>query len=852
MRVPFSLRHALREGRSGIKRVGWFMSAIALGIAVLIGLYGFQKDAASGARSEARDLLGGDIRLQGNNAFDERVESILDSLAAEGTRVARGTSLASIVSVPGTGVSRLLQVNAVDASFPAAGRPEGVPADVPVRLGQGGGIAVDPQVMVQLGVAVGDVLRIGNAEFEVLGTLSGVPVDFGLQWIVGPPVFVSAADLEETGILGFGSLAQHRAWIALPAGEEVDGLVRRHRGELRARGVSVQTAEEEAEAMAIGFEGLSRFLSLVGLMALVLGGIGVGSAVSVYLRDKRTPMAVLRCLGAPQGTLFRAYLMQTVLLGGMGAALGVLGGLGIQFGLPGLLGSVLPFALSPSLHWEAIGAGLVLGTWVAVVFSLLPLLRAPGVSPLVALRALGDDEVPAPLVLQGGVALLILLTLFGLATLQLGDARVGLAITAALVVGVVGLGLLGRGLIGGLRAFLPRGAPFSVRQGLSGLFRPGNQTVTVVTALGLGAFLMGALLVVESGLRAGLALELGPDRPSLVLFDIQPDQRDRVADILAAEGLESEDIPLVPARIASVGTTPVSDLLARTRSRNAWIYRRVYRNTYRLERGEEERVIAGQWWTEEGGEDERVASARAEGLHRISLEVDLAQDLGVGIGDRIGWDVQGVTVNTVIASLREVEWASFQPNFFAVFEPGALEGAPGTSVALVRSADAAARNRVQTAVLRDLPNVSFLDVTTVQETLTRIAGQIALVLRSMAAFVLAGGGIVLLASLLTTRFQRRRESALLKTLGARAGTIRGALLSEYAALGGVGGLAGVLLGGVGGHLLLRYFFDAPGPLPWMMLAGLWMGVLILSVLVGWSVSGPVLRSPPMAVLREES
>jgi putative ABC transport system permease protein len=281
------------------------------------------------------------------------------------------------------------------------------------------------------------------------------------------------------------------------------------------------------------------------------------------------------------------------------------------------------------------------------------------------------------------------------------------------------------------------------------------------------------------------------------------------------------------------------------------MYRRVYRNTYRLEPGPEERIIDGRWWTEGEIDDPRVAAARAEGAFRISLETELARDLGVEIGDQIGWDVQGVTVPSVVTSLREVDWASLQPNFFAIFEPGALEDAPGMSIALVRSSNADSRVRVQDALLRDFPNVSFIDVTTVRETLERIAGQIALVLRAMAGFILGGGAIVLLASLLATRYRRRRESALLKTLGARGKMIRGALLAEYAALGGLGGLVGVVLGGVGGRLLLTRFFDLPGGVPWLTLGGLWMAVLLLAIAVGWSVSGPVLRSSPMMVLREE-
>jgi len=849
--MPFSLRHALREVRWGARRIGWFMAAIALGVAVLIALYGFREDAAASARNEARALLGGDLRLQSGNPFDPAVEAILDSLVAQGAEVARGTSLASVVSSASGGAVRLLQINAVDRSFPAAGRPVGEPVDVPGRLAAGGGAAVDPQVMGQLGVLPGDQIQIGTARFEVLGTLSGVPVDFGLQWVVGPPVFISADDLPATGILGFGSLAQYRAWILMPAGGDPEAFLRRYRRVLQSYSVSVRTADQEAESLAAGFAGLARFFGLIGLISLLLGGIGVGSAVSVYLKEKRTTMAVLRCIGARQGTLFRAYLLQILLLGAAGAAAGVVGGVILQYLIPLGVNRLLPFTVTPGIHPEALLAGFLLGTWVAVVFALLPLLGVRGISPIVALRNAHLDS-PAPLALRGTVAALMGGSILALAALQLGAFRPALAVTFGLLAALAILGGIGKGLGRAVAVLVPPGAPFAVRQGLSGIARPGNQTVMVVTALGIGTFLTGAVIVVERGMRAGVSLDFGADRPSLALFDIQSDQRGGIETILAGEGVSAEMIPLVPSRLASVNSVPVSELLQETRSSQAWMYRRVYRNTYRAAAGESENVVAGVWWEDAvppGPELDLPGGGRAL---RVSLEADLARDLGVGVGDRLGWDVQGVAVESVITSIREVEWASMEPNFFAIFEPGGLEGAPATFVALIPATGEAARLRIQGALLRDYPNVSFIDVTMVQETLERISGDVALLLRAMAGFILAGGLLVLLASLLTTRFRRRHESALLKTLGASAGTIRGVLLSEYAALGAIGGAAGVLLGGLGGYLLLRWLFNLPiGDGPWGALAGLWAGVTLLAVVVGWSVSRPVLRSPAISVLREE-
>ncbi len=846
---PFAARHAARELRSGVRRIGWFMSAVALGIAVLVALYGFREDAAASAREEARALLGGDLRLQSNNAFDPEVEALLEGARAAGARVSRGTSLASVVSVPSTGASRLLQVNAVDEHFPASGDPIGVPAAAPALLSAGGGVVVDPQIMDQLAVGLGDRLRIGTLELEVLGSMSGVPVDFGLQWVVGPPVFLHAGDLEATGILGFGSLAQHRAWIVLPEGTSPEGWLRQNGRLLRSHGVSVRTAAQEAESFARGFAGLARFFGLVGLVALLLGGIGVGSAVAAYLREKRSSMAVLRCLGARQGTLFRAYLLQIGILGALGALAGVAGGILLQWVVPVFVNPLVPFTVRSSIHPEAIVAGFVLGCWVAVVFALLPLLGVRGVSPLVALRS-SHADTPAPAWLRAGIGLLVAGSVLGLATFQLGGVRPAIGVTLALVLALGALGGVGRTLGRAVARLVPAEAPFALRQGLSGLGRPGNQSVVVVTALGFGAFLTAAVLVVEHGMRAAVSIELGPDRPSLALFDIQTDQREGVEALLAREGGAPEMFPLVASRLAAVNGVESGELLTRTRPGQGWIYRRVYRNTWSDPGAEARGIVEGSWWDAEGSE--RVRTAVGEGVARVSLEVELAEQLGVAVGDRLTWDVQGIRVESVVSSLREVDWAAIEPNFFAIFEPGALEGAPATWVALAPAMDAAASLRVQEELLAGYPNVTFLDVTTVQETLERLSGDIALLLRSMAAFILAGGLLVLLASLLTTRFRRRQEAALLKTLGARASTVRGVLLAEYLALGAVGGLAGVLLGGVGGVLLLSELFELPvAGGPWGTLLGLWGAVTLLAVLAGWSVSRPVLRSPAMAVLRED-
>ncbi len=847
--IPFfATRLALREGRAGLRRIGVFMGAVALGVGALTGLHSLQQDASDGVRSEARALLGGDLRLQSGTAFGDRTRAVLDTLEARGYTVTRGVTMASSVPAP-TGV-RLLQLNGVDGVYPLVGEAVSEPLDAWERVRGGRAVAADPRVLAQLGVAAGDSLRLGQIRVEVAGAVTGLPVDLGVQTIVGPPLFASMETVEASGLLGFGSLAQYRAFVVVPEGRDPAMAAREVGRRLRGSGeqVQVRTARAEAESLARGFETLGRFFGLVGLMALLLGGIGVASAVHVYVRERVPSIAVLRCLGATEGTVFRAYLLQALALGVAGSAAGVALGLAIQFGAPAMLGAILPFELVPRPRWGTLALGLAVGSWVALLFALLPLLRVREVPPLAALRSEVEEGALRRFLPRGVVAVGLAGTLFLLSAGQVGGVLPGIAFAGALGVVLVVLSGVAWGLVRAARLVLPAGAPFALRQGVAGLFRPGNQTGAVLTALGFGAFLIGALLVAEAGLRAHLAMDPAGGEPAVVLFDVQTDQREVVAAVLDAAGAPSELVPLVPARLSAVKGVSIEELMADGRVAG-WVGRRVYRNTWREDVGRTEVLVAGAWAAAD--DDGAVAQAVEEGAVRVSMEEEIAGELGVGVGDRIDWDVQGRILPSVVTSIRSVDWASFRPNFYAIFEPEALAGAPTTWIGLVTGVSSDEVLDLQGKLLDEAPNVSLLDVSAVRETVERVSRRAVQVLGALAAFATVGGFLVLFAALLTGRFRRRRESALLKTLGARGGTVRSVLLVEYATLGGVGVAAGLLLGAGGGMLLLSRVFQVEAGVPWDTLAGLWGGLVLLTVLAGWSVSGPVLREPPLVVLRDE-
>jgi putative ABC transport system permease protein len=593
---------------------------------------------------------------------------------------------------------------------------------------------------------------------------------------------------------------------------------------------------------------LTGYLGLVALIALLLGGIGVASAIVVFVRQRYESVAVLRCIGATAGVIFAIYLLEAGAMGLAGSVAGALTGVTLQRLLPTLLSDILPVDVTPTLSWNAVGLGVGMGLWVALVFALLPLLAVRRISPLSALRRPYEFErhprdrwsILAVLLLAGSTV--------ALAAYQVGSWRQG-----AIFAGAVGIALLilwsaAWSLIRLMRRWLPAAWPYVWRQGLANLHRPANQTVTLVLAIGFGAFLLGTLYLVQYNLLRQLRLTGGPARPNLVLFDIQPDQLPAVERELREAGLpQTAATPIVPMRIRSVKGRPVTELLAGNPGQNqdgppnAWVFRREYRSTYRDSVVGSERVVAGEWFKGAGGS-----------LARISVEQDLAAELGVGVGDEIVWDVQGIPVVTRVASLREVEWARFEPNFFVVFAPGALETAPQSFVTLTRIADPAARGRFQRRLAERFGNISTLDLSLLQEALERLVDRVVLAIRFMALFTLGVGVLVLVGALATSRYQRVREGALLRTLGASRAQVYRVVMAEYLSLGLLASAVAVVLAAAAAGAVTRFVFEGTFSLPMLPIAVLTLSVVALTVIVGLANSRDVVRRTPLEVLRQEA
>lgn len=847
MKAPLStlFRLAWRESRTARRRLLLYMSSISLGVAALVAIDSFAANVQRSIKEQSRTLMGGDVNLRARQFFTPAADSLLDSLATAGFPYAKVTSFASMATAQPSGNTRLAQVRAVTVGFPFYGEVLTEPANQWNDLHDARTVMVDPSLLIGLDAQVGDSLQIGNLRFKIRAAITNIPGDPGIAATFGPRVFISARHLAATGLLGMGSRAEYEAVLKLPQGTRTPIWVAPLRPRFEKANIRVRTVEEREVDLTDAIQQLARFLSVVGLIALLLGGIGVASGVNAFVQRKIDTVAVLRCLGASSAQVLTIYLVQAAVMGFVGAAAGVLLGVGIQFGLPVLLGEFLPVDVTVALVPSAIVLGLGIGVWVAVVFALRPLLVLRRVSPLQAIRR--DDDALAESRRKDSLTqltnLALVASVFGLAINRAETLEQGVFFALG-VFASIGLLWFSAVLLSKLtrRLISPRW-PYVLRQGVANLHRPAAQTQAVVLALGFGSFLVTTIVLVQANLLRAFDLTAAASRGNLVFFDVQQDQREGLSALVTSNGhaLVSET-PIVTMRFAG-GNGLDSDGWAEKvgiPARN-WAVRREYRSTYRDSTVETETLLTGEWF---GGRE------LSPGLYEVSLERDITTELRATLGDTLVWDVQGVPLRTVLTSTREVDWGRFEPNFFAVFPSVALTGAPAQFVTIAAVSSDTAVARLQREAVRRYPNVSSIDLSLVRGTINQIVSKVTLTVRFLALFSLAMGIPVLFSAVAATRRDRLREGVLLKTLGATRAQIGRILLAEYAVLGVLGSLTGMLLAVGGAWALVTFVFDGTFAFAALPAFGIAAAMTALAVSIGLLTGRDVFSETPMAALRE--
>lgn len=847
--VPY-LRAVLRESRAAHGRLFFFAGCLAVGVAAVVGVSALVAAVGASLRSQSRELLAADVRVSARRPLPEAVDGYLSELPHERADVLEMAAMASTPQKDGSedgsgGRSRLVELKVVEPGYPFYGTLTLSPAGPTTADLGADSVFAAPEVIADLGLAVGEELALGGERFRVAAAVLDEPdrLDFALT--LGPRVFVSPEGLARTDLLEAQSRVRYRALVRLEQDldrEALDRLERDLRDHLGDDDdwVRVTTHVESNQRLDRSLSRVEDYLGLVALLSLLLGGIGVSQIVRAWLAGRTRTVAVMRCLGLRAREIAALYLGHVALLALVGCAVG------------GAVGAVLPWLvhrLAPDLFqggtlhlWQpaAVVRGVSLGLLVALLFSLPPLTAVWRVAPAAVLRAEAAPLDP-PLLVRAGAPVLLFLGVLASARVQ-GGSWVAGSLFAGGVVVLAALLLGGARLVMGLAGRVPRGrlTP-TLEHGLAALGRPGAGTAGAITALGLGVMVVVSMIVVERRLQETLSSTLPEDAPSLFLVDVQPDQWEGVRVALEDHHARSiESVPVAMARLRGIDGRTVEEVLEERRRRGRrggrWALTREQRLTWMEELPEDNEVVDGALWSDPD---------HAE----VSIEADFAEDLGVGVGGELRLDVQGVPVDLRVTSLREVDWGGLGINFFLVVEPGVLEDAPHFLLATAWIDTDEDELALQNELASAHPNVTLLRIRPILEKLSAVVDRTALGVRALGGFSILAGLLILAGAIGATALRRSREAALLKTLGVtRAGVVR-LFGVEYA-------LSGLVAGAIGsaGALVLAWAFlehtlelDSDVPLGAVPLAAL--AAAGLATVSGLAASVRALRARPLETLR---
>ncbi|PZR73261.1 MAG: ABC transporter permease [Chthoniobacterales bacterium] len=841
----FLLRMAWRDSRSSRRRLFAFSLSITLGVAALVAIGSFRQSLSRAIDEQARTLVGADLVVSSTRPFTPEIEELLGTISG---RQAREIRFSTMAVFPGKG-TRLVNLRALRGDFPFYGKMETDPAAAANTFQRRGGAILDQTLLFQFGVAPGSTISLGGRDFRVAGALHKIPGDATAAAGFAPRVYISLADLPKLNLLGPGSVARYRAYLQFPTGTDVAQKISALSPQLQKLGLQFETVEKRKRELGESLANLYRFLNLTGFIALLLGAVGMASAIRLHLQQKIRTSAILRCLGSSAAGAATIYLIQVAAMSLGGAIVGGIVGLTLQHFLPGIVQNFLPLQIPTGIAWWPILTGVSIGAGLCLLFALPPLLRFRKVSPLLALRAASADTEPPgtirdPLLLFTYVSLAICLIAFSI--WQSESWSRGFLFALALGVTIAIFAAVARLLSALLRRWFPRRLSFTWRQGLANLHRPNNRTSLLIISLGLGTFLLLSLHLTREIVLSQFRSLGGENQPNIFLFDIQPDQSAAVTALVRSLRYPIiQQAPIVTMRLKEVNGRKSSELLANPQNKiPEWELEREYRSTFRDRLTETEKITGGKWI---GHVDYHPGD-----IVPISLDQEIANDLGVKIGDELVFDVQGVSIRTRIASLREVDWKRFQTNFFVVFPRGVLESAPTFNVLVSRAATPADSARLQNAVVAKFPNVSALDLATVIQTVDSILSKVALAIRVMSLFTIATGLIVVATAIWSGRYQRVEESVLLRTLGASRRQIRQILSAEYFLLGLLASVTGTILAIAASWALAAFVFKIPYVLmPLPLLVGVLSGTAT-TVLLGLLTSRGVGNAPPLQILRAEA
>jgi putative ABC transport system permease protein len=838
------LRLALRDMRNGLRGFYVFIGCIALGVAAIAGVGSLAGSLADGLAREGQAILGGDLQF---SLIHRRIEPAERAFMARHGRVSLAGTMRAMART-GDGNAALVEIKAVDGAYPLFGKVRLDPtmplADALSEASGVYGAAADATLLARLDIAPGARLNVGNATVEIRATLTAEPDRLAGGLVFGPRLLVSEAALRATGLIQPGSLVRWHYRLRLDDSAASDAAVKQVADAARAQfpqaGWTIRTRSKASPRLERNIERFTQFLTIVGLTALLVGGVGVANAVRSHLDRRREAIATMKALGATGDRIFSIYLIQVLLLATIGSAIGVIVGAALPFAVAGLFGAMIPLPMVPSVQPIELALALLYGLLTAVAFALWPLGRAHDISVGALFR---DNVAPQPALPRRGyiAATIAAVTLLAvLAVLLAYDRKVALIYVGAAAAVFLLLRLVALGLMA-LARRAPRARSTELRMAVANIHRPGALTPTIVLSLGLGLALLVTVIQIDGNLRQQFTAALPAKAPSFYFLDIPSNDSARFDAFVRklAPDAKLEEVPMLRGRIVSANGIAARDIKASPDA--AWVLQSDRGLTYTEQIPEGSRIVEGEWW----GKD-------YDGAPVVSFEQRIADGLGLKLGDPVVINVLGRNITATISNLRKVDWESLGINFVMVFPPSVFRGAPHTRMATLTypgGSTAAQDGAMIRAIAQAFPAVTTVRVKDALDTIAGLIGNLVLGIRAASAVTLIAAALVLGGALAAGHRHRVYDAVILKTLGATRRRLLAAYVIEYALIGTATAVFGVLAGSLAAWVIVTELMNLS--FTWLPLPALaaTLAAVVVTVALGLIGTFSALGQKPAPVLR---
>ena len=835
-----AVRLARRELRGGLGGFRIFIACLALGVAAIAAIGSFSRAVEEGLRADARTLLGGDIELRLTHR--QATADQQDFLAGLGrvTEVLEMRTMARPAQRNG-GAPALVQLKAVDDVYPLYGglefRPAMSTADALQQRNGVFGVAVEELALRRLGVKLGERVQVGDGQFEVRAIIAREP-DRGFSvFAIGPRLMLSQAAMGQTGLLQPGALLSYEYRLGLQPGTSFRSTIETINRQFPSAGWRVRGLDEAGGGLRVWIDRLTLYLSLIGLAALLVGGVGIGNAVDSFLIGRRRTIASLKSQGAPAGLIWQLYLVQITVLALIGVAIGLAFGIALPFVADAAIGNRLPVNARVDLYMQPLLMAGLFGLLVALLVALWPLARARAVPAATLMRGLSASDDTSPrfrdLLSIAGIGML----LAALVVLTAPQRNVAVWFIVGALGAFIAFPALARLAMAIARRVKHPSHP-TLRLALANLHRPGAATVTVMLSLGLGLTVLVATALIENNLQRQVQQRLPQDAPAFFFVDIQSDQVMAFdAAVREAGGYGLERTPSLRGRISQIDGVPVARVTVAPEAR--WAIDSDRGLTYAPTPPEGTRVVAGQWWPSD-----------YRGAPLVSFDAALARGFGVGIGDTITINILGRDIEARIANLRTIDWTTLNLNFTFVFAPGVLEAAPQTWIATVK-ARPEEEEKVYRAITDRFANITVIRVKDALDTIAGLLANVGLAARVVGAVSIATGLMVLGGAMAASQRRRVHDTVVMKVLGATRRRILEAFVYEFAALGFITAVAAIMIGSLAAWLVITEVMNLQWSFPLSIAVITAFGAVALTLAVGLAGTLGALRQRPLSLLRNE-